>query len=102
MTLKAIRKPLPRRIAVAQEHSYCVHMTRNITLSVEDSILKEVRRIAVEQDTTVNGLVRRYLHELAGEKNKREKARRDLLKLLPKMKARVGRSHWTREELHAR
>lgn len=102
MTLKAIRKPLPRRLAVAQEHSYCAHMTRNITLSVEDSVLKEVRRIAVEQDTTVNGLVRRYLHELAGEKKKREKARRDLLKLLPKMKARVGRIHWTREELHAR
>ena len=60
MTLKAIRKPLPRRLAVAQEHSYCAHMTRNITLSVEDSVLKEVRRIAVEQDTTVNGLVRRY------------------------------------------
>lgn len=77
-------------------------MTRNITLSVEDSILKEVRRIAVEQDTTVNGLVRRYLHELADQKRRRAKARRDLLKLLPKMKAKVGRIVWTREELHAR
>jgi len=77
-------------------------MTKNITLSVEDSVLKEVRRIAVEQDTTVNGLVRRYLYELAGEKRKRAKARRNLLKLLPKMRGRVGRIHWTREELHAR
>jgi hypothetical protein len=77
-------------------------MTKNITLSVEDSVLKEVRRIAVEQDTTVNGLVRRYFHELAGEKRKRAKARRDLLKLLPKMRGRVGDIHWTREELHAR
>ena len=56
----------------------------------------------MEQDTTVNGLVRRYLHELAGEKRKRAKTRRDLLKLLPKMRGRVGRVHWTREELHAR
>jgi hypothetical protein len=24
------------------------------------------------------------------------------LKLLPKMKAQIGRIHWTREELHAR
>lgn len=77
-------------------------MTRNITLSVEDSVLKEVRRIAVEQDTTVNGLVRRYLHELAGEEKKCDMARRDFLKLLPKMKARIGPIHWTREELHAR
>src|SRR6266567_3384234 len=89
-------------VAETQDHSYCGHMTRNITLSVEDSVLKEVRRIAVEQDTTVNGLVRRYLHELAGEKKKRAKARRNLLKLLPKMRARVGRIRWTREELHAR
>jgi hypothetical protein len=77
-------------------------MTRNITLSVEDSGLKEVRQIAVEQDTTVNGLVRRYLHELAGEKRKRAEARHDLLKLLPKIRAKVGRIHWTRAELHAR
>jgi hypothetical protein len=100
--LKAIHRPLPRCLAVTQEHSYRARMTRNITLSIEDSILKEVRRIAVEQETTVNGLVRRYLHELVGEKKKRAKARRHLLKLLPKMKARVGRVDWTREELHAR
>jgi hypothetical protein len=77
-------------------------MTRNITLSVDESILKEVRRIAVERDTTINGLVRGYLQALAGEKRKRARARRDLLRLLPSMKARVGRIHWTREELHAR
>jgi hypothetical protein len=77
-------------------------VTKNITLSVEESVLKEARRIAVEQDTTVNGLVRRYLEELGGEKRKRAKARRDLLKLLPKMKAKVGRITWSREDLHAR
>jgi hypothetical protein len=77
-------------------------MTRNITLSVEDSVLKEVRRIAVEQDTTVNGLVRRYLQELAGQEKARAKARRDLFELVPKMKAKVGRINWTRGELHAR
>ncbi len=64
-------------------------------------MLKEVRRIAVEQDTTINGLVRRYLCELAGEKKKRANARRSLLKSLPKMRARVGRIDWTREDLHA-
>lgn len=77
-------------------------MTKNITLSVDEAVLKEARRIAVEQDTTVNGLVRRYLEELAGEKRKRARARRDLLKVLPQMKARVGRISWSREELHAR
>jgi hypothetical protein len=77
-------------------------VTKNITLSVHQSILKAVRRIAAERDTTVNGLVRKYLEELAGEKQKRVRARRNLLKILPSMKGKVGRIHWTREELHAR
>lgn len=77
-------------------------MTKNITLSVQQSILKAVRRIAAERDTTVNGLVRKYLEELADEKKKRARARRNLLKILPSMKGKVGRIRWTREELHAR
>ena len=77
-------------------------MTKNITLSVDSAVLKEVRRIAVENDTTINGIVRTYLEELAGEKKKRAKARADLLKSLPLSKARVGKIGWTREELHAR
>jgi hypothetical protein len=77
-------------------------VTKNITLSVQHSILKAVRRIAAERDTTVNGLVRKYLEELAGEKQKRARARRNLLKILPSMKGKVGRIRWTREELHAR
>jgi len=49
-------------------HSHTVTLLHDEkhTLSVEDSVLKKVRRIAVEQGTTVNCLVRRYLHELAG------------------------------------
>ena len=37
----------------------------NVTLSLDDKLVKEVRRIAVEQDTTLSGLVRAYLEQLA-------------------------------------
>jgi len=37
----------------------------NITLSLEDELVKEVRKIAVERDTTLTGLVRSYLRDLA-------------------------------------
>ena len=77
-------------------------MTKNITLSVDESVLKNVRKIAAERETTVNGLVRDFLENLAGENRKREKARKDLLKLIPSIKTRVGEIRWTREELHAR
>jgi hypothetical protein len=34
----------------------------NVTLSLDDRLVKEVRKIAVEQDTTLTGLVRDYLN----------------------------------------
>jgi len=37
----------------------------NITLSLDDDLVKEVRKIAVERDTTLTGLVRSYLQEIA-------------------------------------
>jgi hypothetical protein len=77
-------------------------VTKNITLSVQQSVLKSVRRIAAERDTTVNGLVREYFEELAGQAKHRAQARRDLLKFIPKVRTRIGSIRWSREELHAR
>ena len=39
----------------------------NVTLSLDDKLVKEVRKIAVERDTTLTGLVREYLEKLATE-----------------------------------
>ncbi len=75
---------------------------KNITLSLNESTLKEVRRIAVENDTSVNGLVRSYLESLAQEKQRKMKARRELLRMIQKMDAGVGPITWKRNDLHAR
>lgn len=75
---------------------------KNITLSVSESTLKEARRIAVEQDTSVNGLVRSYLESLAGEKQRKARTRRRLMTLIQGMKAGVGPVKWRRDDLHAR
>jgi len=40
-------------------------MNKNITLAVPESTLRRIRHVAVARKTTVNGLVRRYLNELA-------------------------------------
>jgi hypothetical protein len=34
----------------------------NITLSIDDDLVKEARKIAVERDTTLTGLVRSYFN----------------------------------------
>jgi len=39
----------------------------NITLSLDDKLVKDVRKIAVERGTTLTGLVRDYLEKLALE-----------------------------------
>ena len=77
----------------------------NITLSVDDELLKEVRKIAVERDTTLTGLVRAYLQELAAEHAKSGRKRRELEALertFEKFQFRIGKRTWTREDLHAR
>ncbi|MBI4026133.1 MAG: CopG family transcriptional regulator [Verrucomicrobia bacterium] len=75
---------------------------KNITLSVRESTLKEVRRVAVERDTSVNGLVRTYLESLADEKQRKARTRRELLMLIRKIDAGVGLVTWKRGDLHAR
>lgn len=77
-------------------------MTKNITLSVEASVLKSARKIAAEQETTVNGLVRRYLCDLAARKGQRQKARRELVEFIASIKTKAGKIRWSREELHER
>jgi len=77
----------------------------NITLSIEDDLVKEVRKIAVERDTTLTGLVRSYLQELAAEHAKSGRKRRELEALQESFKQfqfRLGKRTWKREDLYER
>ncbi len=77
-------------------------MKKNITLAMDEKVLHEVRRIAVEHDTTVNGLVRDYLEQLSSRKAQKVEFRKKLAELLNRTHARVGAVNWNREEIHAR
>jgi uncharacterized protein DUF6364 len=77
----------------------------NITLSLEDELVKEVRKIAVERDTTLTGLVRSYLRDLAAEHAKSGRKRRELEKLeqsFKEIQINVGERTWKREDLYDR
>ena len=41
----------------------------NVTLTLEDEVVRKVRRIAAGRDTTLTGLVRDYLNALATEED---------------------------------
>jgi hypothetical protein len=77
----------------------------NITLSLDDELVKEVRKIAVERDTTLTGLVRTYLKTLAAEHAKSGRKRRELEALeksFEQFQFNMGKRTWKREDLYER
>jgi Family of unknown function (DUF6364) len=77
----------------------------NITLSLDDRLVKEVRKIAVERDTTLTGLVRAYLEELAAQSamsGRRRREREALERSFQQLHFKVGKRTWKREELYER
>ncbi len=75
---------------------------RNITLSVDEKVLTAVRRYAADQNSTVNGLVRDYLTNLAAQENRADSARSRLRELSTQSTGRLGKKTWTRGDLHDR
>lgn len=75
----------------------------NLTLTIDDELLKRARMRALERNTSVNALVREYLQGLAGE-NPADEGIRAFLDIAQRGGASSGAGgrSWTRDELHAR
>ncbi len=74
----------------------------NLTIALDDELLKQARIRAVEQDTSVNAVLREYLSSYVGVTSKREEAVKNLLRLSKRARSGRGRRKWTRDELHER
>ncbi|MFZ0320275.1 MAG: hypothetical protein WAL56_14225 [Candidatus Sulfotelmatobacter sp.] len=77
----------------------------NITLSLDDKLVKNVRKIAVEKDTTLTGLIRAHLEQLAAEhaaSGRKCREREALERSFSQFQFRVGKKTWKREDLYAR
>ena len=74
---------------------------KNITLSVEDELYEESRVLAAQRKTTVTGMVREYLQSLSAAEQRRERARREILKMIGSFDWKIGRMP-AREERNAR
>lgn len=76
---------------------------KNITLAIDENLLSQVREVAVERRTTVNGLVRDFFSELAARHDRTEAARRELIEMSRTTKADLGPDWvWNREEAYER
>ncbi|MHB1586384.1 MAG: hypothetical protein ACYCRH_06410 [Acidiferrobacteraceae bacterium] len=74
----------------------------NLTITVTRDLLKRARLRAIEEGTSVNAVLRRYLESYVGEERLQEDAMSDLLQLSRTASARRGGHAWTRDELHER
>jgi hypothetical protein len=53
----------------------------NLTITVDEQVLKRARMRALQEDTSVNAVLRDYLEEYSGVRQERREAGRKLLEL---------------------
>ena len=74
----------------------------NLTITIDESLLKRARIRALEQGTSVNALVRTYLEAWAGEVDAGQRTAAEIIESSKRSKSRRGKRTWTRDQLHER
>ena len=75
----------------------------NLTMSIDETILRKARKRAIDKNVSLTALVREYLGKLAAEEDlQREAAATELMQAFERADVVVGPKRWTREQLHER
>jgi predicted transcriptional regulator len=82
-------------------YTYPVQMT-NLTLSIEDDVLRAARKLAAERETTVNAMVRKFLAEQVAQKQRIKDSLARMTEIAEEGGMEVGPITWTRDELYER
>ena len=73
----------------------------NITLSLDDSTVRRVRRIALERETTLTAMVREYLEQVAAsDQALRDQQAKDIRESFVQLSRPLGGKDWKREDLY--
>ena len=73
----------------------------NITLAVDEEVVKKVRRIALEKDTTLTALIRDYLKQMADSVDARQLQDSETLrKTFGNLSRPMGKRDWKRDDLY--
>jgi hypothetical protein len=75
---------------------------QNLTLVVDEDLLLTARKVALDQRTSVNQLVREYLAALVEEPSRRRFARARMRKAFENGLVEVGDRTWSRNDLYDR
>ena len=92
------------RFTSLRDTLFLVAENQNITLSVPRELLRRIKRLAVDRDTSVSSLMSEALARLADEDRRYSAARKRALAALrsPRSLGTGGRRTWSRDELHER
>jgi hypothetical protein len=74
----------------------------NLTITIDENVLKKARVRAIEEGTSVNAVIRQYLESYSGMRPGPETVVREILNLSRKSRSRRGSRRWTRDDLHDR
>jgi hypothetical protein len=75
----------------------------NITLSVDDELIRKVRKVAIDKNTTLTQMVRDFLASVAArDAVQKIRAVRQLERSFEKFSRDMGKRDWNRENLYER
>ena len=74
----------------------------NLTITLNEDLLRKARLRALEQGTSVNAVVRSYLEQYTGAKAARQTLVENVLRISRGASSRSGGRTWARDELHER
>jgi predicted transcriptional regulator len=78
--------------------------TRNVTLSIPEDLLRQLKIVAARQDTSISAMLAQALRQIVDQHDGYAEAQRLMLKDLRKgyNLGTHGRIGWTRDDLHER
>jgi len=76
----------------------------NLTIALEEGLLEQAQKRALEQGTSLDEILRSYLESYVDkeQRERQERAVRSLLDLSSQARSGSGGRKWTRDELHER
>lgn len=74
----------------------------NLTITVDSNVLKKARIRALEQNTSVNAVLRKFLESYAGVRQEQTEAVNKVVALSNSLNSSRGEWRWNRDELHER
>jgi uncharacterized protein DUF6364 len=77
-------------------------VSKNLTLTIDEELLRSARKVAIDRGTSVNQLVRDFLVALVEQAGQRNAAVAGLDEVLQSTEIDIGPHAWARDQLHDR